>query len=154
MLNNQHICRRWRMCLLCCVCLCVCSAHLSRVWFFETSWTIAHQAFLSMGFSQQEHWSGLLCLPPPDAWWLYYLVFVDCFPLFLHFLTSLVKLLLWLKFFHKQKARGGHGGGQGPQGPASFQSVVFLFVLRDSRICNLYSQLWHWAVGLFSAESN
>ena len=25
-----------------------------------TPWTVAHQAPLSMGFSRQEHWSGLL----------------------------------------------------------------------------------------------
>ena len=31
--------------------------------------------------------------------------------LFLHFLTSLIKLLLWLKFFHRQKAGRGHGVG-------------------------------------------
>ena len=34
-------------------------SHFSRVRFFETPWTIAHQAHLSMGFSRQEHWSGL-----------------------------------------------------------------------------------------------
>ena len=27
---------------------------------FATPWTIAHQASLSMGFSRQEYWSGLL----------------------------------------------------------------------------------------------
>ena len=27
---------------------------------------VAHQALLSMGFSRQEYWSGLLCLPPGD----------------------------------------------------------------------------------------
>ena len=26
---------------------------------FVTSWTVAHQAPLSMGFSRQEYWSGL-----------------------------------------------------------------------------------------------
>ena len=31
-----------------------------------TLWTIVHQAFLSMGFARQEHWSELLC-PPPGA---------------------------------------------------------------------------------------
>ena len=31
-----------------------------------TLWTVARQAPLSMGFSRQEHWSGLLCLPPGD----------------------------------------------------------------------------------------
>ena len=29
-------------------------------------WTIAHQDPLSMGFSRQEYWSGLPCLPPRD----------------------------------------------------------------------------------------
>ena len=28
--------------------------------------TVAHQAPLSMGFSRQEYWSGLLCPPPGD----------------------------------------------------------------------------------------
>ena len=31
-----------------------------------TLWTVAHQAPLSMGFSRQEYWSGLLCPPPGD----------------------------------------------------------------------------------------
>ena len=35
----------------------------SPVWFFETQWAIAHQAPLSVGFSRQEHWSGLPCPP-------------------------------------------------------------------------------------------
>ena len=37
----------------------VCKA-LSRVRLFETPWTVAHQAPLSMGFSRQGYWSGLL----------------------------------------------------------------------------------------------
>ena len=32
---------------------------LSYVRFFATSWTVAYQAPLSMGFSRQEYWSGL-----------------------------------------------------------------------------------------------
>ena len=28
---------------------------------FATTWTVAHQAPLSMGFPGQEYWSGLLC---------------------------------------------------------------------------------------------
>ena len=36
----------------------------SRVWLFVTPWTVAHQAPLSMGFSRQEYWSGLL-FPSP-----------------------------------------------------------------------------------------
>ena len=33
---------------------------LSHVRLFETPWTVAHQAPLSMEFSRQEYWSGLL----------------------------------------------------------------------------------------------
>ena len=33
---------------------------LSRVQLFATPWTVAYQAPLSMGFSRQEYWSGLL----------------------------------------------------------------------------------------------
>ena len=33
---------------------------------FATPWTVARQAPLSMGFSRQEYWSGLLCPPPGD----------------------------------------------------------------------------------------
>ena len=29
-------------------------------------WAVSRQAPLSMGFSRQEYWSGLLCLPPGD----------------------------------------------------------------------------------------
>ena len=32
---------------------------LSHVRLFATSWTVAHQAPPSMGFSRQEYWSGL-----------------------------------------------------------------------------------------------
>ena len=34
-------------------------SHFSHVQLFVTPWTVAHQAPLSMGFSRQEHWSGL-----------------------------------------------------------------------------------------------
>ena len=33
---------------------------------FVTSWTLARQAPLSMGFSRQEYWSGLSFPPPGD----------------------------------------------------------------------------------------
>ena len=36
-------------------------SHFSCVRLFVTLWTVAHQAPLSMGFSRQEHWSGLPC---------------------------------------------------------------------------------------------
>ena len=38
----------------------------SHVWLFETLWTVALQAFLSMGFSRKKYWSGLPCPPPGD----------------------------------------------------------------------------------------
>ena len=38
----------------------------SRIWLLATQWTVAHQASLSMGFSKQEYWSGLLRHPPGD----------------------------------------------------------------------------------------
>ena len=44
--------------------MCVHAKLLSCVRLFATLWTVAHQAPLSMGFSTQEHWSGLLCPPP------------------------------------------------------------------------------------------
>ena len=46
--------------------LCVHTQSLCLVQFFETPWTVAHQAPLSMGFSRQEYWSGLPCPPPGD----------------------------------------------------------------------------------------
>ena len=49
-----------------CVCVCVCEWVLSCVWLFATPWTEACQSPLSMGFSQQECWSGLPCPPPGD----------------------------------------------------------------------------------------
>ena len=38
----------------------------SRVRFCVILWTVACQAPLSMGLSQQEYWSGLPCPPPGD----------------------------------------------------------------------------------------
>ena len=38
----------------------------SQVQFFATLQTVARQAPLSMGFSRQGYWSGLLCPPPGD----------------------------------------------------------------------------------------
>ena len=38
----------------------------SHVQLFVTSWTVAHQAPLSMGFSRQEYWSGLPFPSPGD----------------------------------------------------------------------------------------
>ena len=50
---------------LCFSCVCLLS-RFSRVRLFLTLWTINQQAPLSMGFSRQEYWSGLLCPPQGD----------------------------------------------------------------------------------------
>ena len=84
-----------------------------------TPWTVAHQAPLSMGFSRPEYWSGLPFPSPRDvldpgtepqssalkAGSLpselpgkhndFYFVLLDCFSLFLCFLGSLIKCILW-----------------------------------------------------------
>ena len=44
----------------------LCVYILLGVRLFETPWTVAHQAPLSMGFSRQEYWSGLPYPPPWD----------------------------------------------------------------------------------------
>ena len=41
-------------------------SHFRHVQLFVAPWTAAHQAPLSMGFSRQEYWSGLLHLLPGD----------------------------------------------------------------------------------------
>ena len=48
-----------------CVRGCVLS-HVSRVRLIVTLWTIARQASLSMGFSRQKYWCGLLFPSPGD----------------------------------------------------------------------------------------
>ena len=45
------------------VCMLSCFSH---VWLFVTPWTVAHQAPLSMRFSRQEYWNGLLFPSPGD----------------------------------------------------------------------------------------
>ena len=40
--------------------------HFSHVQPFETLWTVAIQAPLSMGFSRQKYWRGLPSPPPGD----------------------------------------------------------------------------------------
>ena len=59
----------------------------------------------------------------------------DCFPLFLHFLTSLINLILWLRFLHRQNAGRGHGasGGRtiGPCSVSQSLSVDHCIVFRN-----------------------
>ena len=47
------------------MCACVLS-HFSHIRFFETLWTIAPQAPVSIGFSRQEYWRGLPFPSPGD----------------------------------------------------------------------------------------
>ena len=52
-----------------CVSVCLCLQRvklLSPAQLFVIPWTVAYQAPLSMGFSRQEYWSGLLCPSPGD----------------------------------------------------------------------------------------
>ena len=51
------------MCVCVCVCVCV-RARTHSLQLCPTPWTVARQAPLSMGFSRQEHWSGL---PLPET---------------------------------------------------------------------------------------
>ena len=47
--------------------LCVCMlSHFSHVWLFVILLTIAYKSPLSVGFSRQEYWSGLLFPSPGD----------------------------------------------------------------------------------------
>ena len=39
---------------------------LSPIWFFATSWTVAHQGPLTMGFPRWEYWNGLPFHSPGD----------------------------------------------------------------------------------------
>ena len=80
-------------------------SHFSRVWLFATQWTVACQAPLSIGFSRQEYWSGLLCPPPGD------LPKPELEP------TSLVSLAL-----------AGGSVTTGATGEATFAHVKWLFI--------------------------
>ena len=68
---------------------------LSRVRLLATPWTAAHQAPPSMGFSRQEHWSGVHCLLQylPISRGLSYLSLTDTLS-FVLFLLYIVLVLL------------------------------------------------------------
>ena len=63
MLLTRHVFQASHLLSSVCVCPLSCFRHAQL---FETIWTIARQAPLSMGFSRQEGWSGLLS-PPPET---------------------------------------------------------------------------------------
>ena len=49
-----------------CASLCAQLSRFSHAQFCATPWTVTLRAPLSTGFSRQEYWSGLPCLPPGD----------------------------------------------------------------------------------------
>ena len=69
--NESRLCLNWVGLFCTWVELLYCSllllSHFSCVQLCGTPWTVAHQAPLSMGFSRQEHWSGLLFPSPGDS---------------------------------------------------------------------------------------
>ena len=60
----------WPLMLLAKHIVCMLSC-FSNVRLFAIPWTVACQAPLSVGFSRQECWSGLPCLPPGDLPYLW-----------------------------------------------------------------------------------
>ena len=54
------------VCVCVCMCVCVHPQSLSHVQLFLTSWTVACQAPLTMGFPRQKYCSGLPFSPPRD----------------------------------------------------------------------------------------
>ena len=56
------------MCVCVCVCVCIslCTQSLSRVLLFVIPRAVIYQVPLSIGFSRQEYWSGLLFPLPGD----------------------------------------------------------------------------------------
>ena len=56
----------------------MCAQLLSHVLLFSTPWTIAHQAPLSMGFSRQEYWSGVVISSSRESYQLRDWIQVSC----------------------------------------------------------------------------
>ena len=76
-----------------------------------------------------------LCLITP----YYYLVYFDYFPLFIHFLTSLIKLILWLKFLHTQKKKAEDMGKWWGSGGKNHR-VLLCFTVEDISISIMVRQ--------------
>ena len=64
MFISVYLCMHLHICV--CVCVYVCVLVAQSCCLFVTSWTVAHQIPLSLEFSRQEYWSGLLFLSPGD----------------------------------------------------------------------------------------
>ena len=124
-------------------------SHFSHIQLCATPWTAAHQALLSLGFSRQEHWSGLP-FPSPrhesEKWKRSHLVMsnsqrpqwlqptrllcpwdfpgksagVDC-----HCLLHVTLLALWIIFYFVLVTLGKSSGPRGSDLPPE----VFLYFL-------------------------
>lgn len=72
---------------------------------------------------------------------------------FLHVLTSLMKFILWLRFFHRQEAGRGHGRGR-TMGSCSVPvspplcSLLSLFALLAAKWC-----FWNLSISLFTQNN-
>ena len=99
----------------------------SSTFWFQLVWglcTYGHQAVnsfhlvgISISAKKLETWLRILSIALEEELnslnfveWLnyYYFVLLDCFPLFLYFPISLIKFILWPKFY-RQKAGRAHG---------------------------------------------
>ena len=74
--------------------MCMCAQSLSRVQLLATSWTVAHQAPLSMEFSKQEYRSGygLVSFCLALSFVLYFSVFSSLFSDLLHLRSPFPRL--------------------------------------------------------------
>ena len=77
---------------------CVKVKSLSRVRLLATPWTVAHQAPPSMGFSRQEHWSGVPLLSPMR---IHYVMFIFC--VYLKFYGIRIKKMIIQKIWITQE---------------------------------------------------
>ena len=80
----------------------------SSTWWGFNLYKSAHRRRLRTG--SMSHEEELKVLDYAQWWNHYYMVSFDCFPSFLHFLTS--PIIFCLKFFHRPKAGWGLGWGR------------------------------------------
>ena len=105
----------WYLAFCICYCMSACVlSHLSPVWLFVTLWTVAREDLLSMGFSRQEYWEGVVMASSRGSsrlkdWKLCLLWFLHCMWILYHWATSeartcyssflrylLIHLFIWL----------------------------------------------------------
>ena len=92
----------WYVCFMCAW------SHSSCVQFFVTPWTVAQEAPLSMGFSRQEHWSGLPCPAPGNPQFNLSILLIMAFVLLLGFAScgpgyQILSMGIFVHFFYLGK---------------------------------------------------